>query len=407
MPPEGTQTATVVEPAKAQKQLRGLPFVKVHQDVHHGKVRLDFHGLFSATYEQMLWFLLITAWGPFLFFVYRDVLPEAENFGFNLHYILMMLVYAYTMDSFSKFLVDMFSNKKGRIFRLFSLFDDMHLIIYSLVLPYMHHDPKAHLIASVWRDLSIATGSDLFRIYFWPDNLHNRKRVANFQDIMTKEGVWFWGLMFKTPICRTICEHGAMLYFIQPDVPFSMSALLFFPAKILVYELVTDFIYYWMHRGLHVNQFIYKAVHKLHHSSKCPTGLNASAMSVSECFSTFAITDFLAPALLHTVLPMTVTEWAMYTCWLTSIEVYGHSGLVLDQNEMSLWRMGLSGILTGFGVRLMTKDHELHHWHNTVNFGKRTQIWDKLFGTYDYTNLTFCSDACISENEDNLKKKRS
>lgn len=408
MAPDGNNSSTTsVRKPKENRQLKGLPVVRVQQDINGKDVVLDLHGFIKIRYETFLWLFLCLGLAPLLYLGYF-VYQEVDNFGYNIHYILSTLVYVYTLDTISKIIVDIFSDKKARVLRVFSAFDDVLLIVFALFIPHVCHDPKMHLMCCWARDVTMATGSDIFRIYFWPDNLHNRKRVANFQKIIDAEGIWFWGLLAKTPVCRVICEHAAMLYFIKKDGPFDMKRILLFPIQVMAFELVTDFFYYWMHRGLHEFPMIYKAVHKLHHSSKAPTGINASSMSVSECFTTFAITDWLCPMIFYYIWPMTETEWAIYTTWMVSIEVYGHSGLVLDKNEMSLWRMGMSGILTSLGVRLMAKDHELHHWNNTVNYGKRTQIWDKLFNTYDYKNLPKVSDACLAESYENLEdKKRS
>lgn len=251
----------------------------------------------------------------------------------------------------------------------------------------------------------MASSADLWRIYAWPDNEHNRKRVMNFESIIVKEGLYGWALMFKTPITRALTEHIAAKYLLNcTDYSWTWSMLLLLPIKITVYETVNDFFYYWMHRVLHLNPWIYKQVHKLHHSSKCPTALNSSTMTVAETFMTFACTDWLTLGIMYHFWPMQLQEFIMFSCWIVSIEVYGHSGHVLDNDSPSVWRFGMSGILCTLGVRLDTKDHELHHWNNVVNFGKRMQLWDKVFGTYDYENRDLAVWACL---DDKPEKKRA
>merc|ERR1712012_1351211 len=107
-----------------------------------------------------------------------------------------------------------------------------------------------------------------------------------------------------------------------------------------------------MHRALHENKKLYKFVHKLHHESKCPTALGSSTMTVTETAVTFTITELITPFLMSPFIPFSITEYGLFTSWLVAIEVYGHSGHVLDLEEPSNWRMGLSGILTTLGIQL-------------------------------------------------------
>jgi sterol desaturase/sphingolipid hydroxylase (fatty acid hydroxylase superfamily) len=305
----------------------------------------------------------------------------------------------YSADFITKLFLDCFTNTKGRLFRWSALVDDFIMIIYTVLLPVIAHDPALHFCLLVARDFGIAVCADLIRIYFWPDNLHNRKRVANFQNILDAEGIWIWAMMFKTPICRALCEHLCVINFIKPDGAWTINRILLFPIKVTVYEIITDFFYYWMHRSLHENKWLYRQIHKLHHRSKAPTAINSSTMSVSETFLTFLITDLFVPCLLVNIWPFDLTEFAMYAAWICAIEVYGHSGQILGMDEASVWRFGMSGLLSTFGIRLATRDHELHHWNNTCNYSKRTQVWDKVFGTFDYLNQEKASQQGLEEDK--------
>jgi len=287
--------------------------------------------------------------------------------------------------------------------RILAFFDDCVSVMFTLLLPAVHGHMMQHIALSAIRDTNMAVFADIFRLYLWPDNEHNRKRVANVQNITDKYGIQVWVQLFKTPFVRGFIGYYCVEWFILPDTSFTLLQVLTFPMKVMVYELVNDFIYYWMHRYFHENKWIYKHIHKLHHESKSPTGLGAATMTIGETACTFALTDWVTPFLLSPFLPMTVTEFGLFSCWICSIEVYGHSGHILETDAPSVWRMGLSGILQTFNIQLEAKDHELHHWNNDFNYCKRTQIWDKVFGTFDYDNRDKAAEVSLEP----AKKKDS
>jgi len=281
-------------------------------------------------------------------------------------------------------------------FRLSGMVDDIMSVFFTVMIP-TTHTLLTHIAAVTVRDVSIAAGADLLRLYFWPDNEHNRKRVANLSQIMNRYGLEVWFYMFKTPWIRGFISYVCVEKFIQPDTGFDLMRVLTFPMKVIAYELVNDFFYYWMHRYLHENQWLYEKVHKLHHESKCPTAINSSTMTITETLITFVLTDWVTPLILAPYIPFTMTEYGIFSTWICSIEVYGHSGHILDCDEPSVWRMGLSSLLQTLGVQLEAKDHELHHWNNDFNYCKRTQLWDKLFGTFDWHNSQKAANVSLEE----------
>jgi sterol desaturase/sphingolipid hydroxylase (fatty acid hydroxylase superfamily) len=402
MPPSVESTPSDAFKRKKTAKLKGLPYVNVkNKELESRKYQMKMPFLPLMTYESFLWVLAIGNTSIFLCILYPCFF--AKEFGSNLSSIFTILGTCYILDFITKSILNIISSKNPVQIRLSSFFDDCVSIFFTLLLPTVHGNMLKHIALSSIRDTNIATFADIFRLYFWPDNEHNRKRVANVQNIVERYGNTIWIQMLKTPFFRGVIGYYCVEWFILPDTELTLLHVLTFPMKVMIYELVNDFIYYWMHRYFHENKWVYKHVHKLHHESKCPTGLSASTMTVGETALTFALTDWVTPFLLSPFLPMTTTEFGLFTCWICSIEVYGHSGHILETNSPSVWRMGLSGLLHTFNIQLEAKDHELHHWNNDFNYCKRTQIWDKVFGTFDYENRDKAAEVSLEP----AKKKDS
>lgn len=373
--------------------MKGLPYVKVKQNVNQKHYMVKLPLLPEMTYEQFLWLLFSATNVVVLSILYPYM--KLESFGSNFVYIISVYGMCYSLDLLTVLFQYATGTAQPRQLRISGFFDELCGCYYTMLLAVTSHSISAHMAINVMRDVSMSSFGDLTRIYFWPDNEHNRKRVANFQNLVEKYGLSVWVQQFKTPFVRGILSYLSVEWFTTPDEELSLVRLVTFPLKVIVYELVADFIYYWMHRYLHENKWLYKHVHKLHHECKCPTALGASTMTIAECAATFTITEIITPFILARFIPLSVTEYGLFTSWLVAIEVYGHSGHVLEVEEPSNWRLGLSGLLTTLGIQLETKDHELHHWNNDFNYCKRTQAWDKLFGTYDYDNKEKAAEACL------------
>jgi len=379
---------------KKSAKLKGLPYVQMKdKNLPSKKYEMQMPGLPKMTYETFLWVLAAGNTSIFLSILYPVFFDK--SFGSNLPTIFAYMATCYFLDFVTKTVQQAISTKNPVQIRLSGFFDDCASVIFTLLLPLVGHSMLFHVALSSMRDTNIATFADIFRLYFWPDNEHNRKRVANLQNIVNKYGIEIWMQMLKTPFFRGFIGYYCVEWFIQPDVELTLLRVLSFPMKVIIYELVNDFIYYWMHRYLHQNVWLYKHVHKLHHESKCPTGINASTMTIGETTITFALTDWIVPFLLSSFIPFTMTEYGLFTCWICSIEVYGHSGHILEVDQPSVWRMGLSGLLQTFNIQLDAKDHELHHWNNDFNYCKRTQVWDKVFGTFDYDNREKAAEVSL------------
>jgi len=382
--------------------MKNLPYVRMDdKTVKSVDFGMPIPGYGDIRYETLLWIIITGNAAIFLSILYPCFLDK--SLGSNVPSIFTYLAVCYFLDFVTKTVQSMISSQNPVQFRLSGLTDDLMSILFTSILP-VANTLVTHIAAVTVRDVTIAAGADLWRLYFWPDNEHNRKRVANLSQIIGKYGLEVWLYMFKTPWIRGVISYYCVEKFIQPDEPLSMMRVLTFPMRVIAYELVNDFFYYWMHRYLHENTWLYKYVHKLHHESKCPTAINSSTMTMTETLITFVLTDWVTPLILAPFIPFSMTEYGLFSTWICSIEVYGHSGHVLEMNEPSVWRMGLSGLLQTLGVQLEAKDHELHHWNNDFNYCKRTQLWDKLFGTFDYENQEKAAKAGLEETKPTPRK---
>jgi len=392
------------------KRLKGLPIVNYRLDLNHKlyKLKLPWFWQSKVTYEVFLWsitifFNLITVYFYSWYFDFSN-----ERLGYNFNRIMCTFLSFHCVDLVSGLYLYFVKGFRGNLIRYSATWDNFTMVIYGLLLPIVFDNHLLHFLLIISRDLTTASVADILRIYFWPDNLHNRKRVANFIQISEVHGNYFWLQLLKTPAVRAFTEHVGMVWFITPDkLDWDVTDLFMLMFKIGVYEIINDFFYYWLHRYAHENVWVYKNVHKLHHTSKCPTALNSATMTMAETFFTFILSDWFTPFLMHQFLPMTCTEFAFWSWWICSIEVYGHSGHGLDNNTLSIWRFGLCGIFSNLGFMMEQKDHEIHHWNNKFNYCKRTQLWDKIFGTFDYHNREIAGDVAGEPLKEAIKEVKA
>jgi sterol desaturase/sphingolipid hydroxylase (fatty acid hydroxylase superfamily) len=388
---------------KMSYAMKGLPYVRMkNKELSSKDYGMRIPGYGDLRYETLLWLILTGTNAIFLSILFPCFFDK--SFGSNFSTLMAYLAVCYILDFVTKTVQRMVSTQNPVQFRLSGMVDDLMCVFFTVMIP-TTHTLLTHIAAVTVRDVSIAAGADLFRLYFWPDNEHNRKRVANLSQIINRYGLEVWFYMFKTPWIRGFISYVCVEKFIQPDTGFDLMRVLTFPMKVIAYELVNDFFYYWMHRYLHENQWLYEKVHKLHHESKCPTAINSSTMTITETLITFVLTDWVTPLILAPYIPFTMTEYGIFSTWICSIEVYGHSGHILDCDEPSVWRMGLSSLLQTLGVQLEAKDHELHHWNNDFNYCKRTQLWDKLFGTFDWHNSQKAANVSLEEKKPEEERK--
>jgi sterol desaturase/sphingolipid hydroxylase (fatty acid hydroxylase superfamily) len=149
--------------------------------------------------------------------------------------------------------------------------------------------------------------------------------------------------------------------------PFSVEGIPI-PLRIVLYLVVADLGYYWVHRLMHTRHFW--RTHMWHHSPKDLYWLAGMRSTLPQQFLV-NIPYFLA----YPVLGVATPWWAH---WLIAM----HVGFKNDWQHMNVsWpSRWLEWIF------VTPRYHQIHHSvdprHHVANLGDLLTIWDRLFGTY-------------------------
>jgi len=132
--------------------------------------------------------------------------------------------------------------------------------------------------------------------------------------------------------------------------------------NVIVSLICAEIFFYFSHRLFHSNKYLYKTVHKLHHTYSISTyGIHAQYCSKFELITNL-ITATLGSMLVHHHIITIILQSIV----MIIINVIGHT-----TNEFKI-----------FGKTIYsTKEHNDHHLLLNVNYGLLT-ICDKTFGTY-------------------------
>lgn len=166
-------------------------------------------------------------------------------------------------------------------------------------------------------------------------------------------------------------------YFIGfQQTSFWIDLLLFIP-KSFIFELIFDFLHYITHRLAHSVPYIYQNMHKKHHKFRHPICITAYYQDPLDLF----LTNFMPFVVASYFVPLSSYEFILYNIYKSFIEISGHCGRDISSSSFPqfYWLPKL------LHIELTVRDHDLHHTRNNCNYAKRFSIWDKLFGTYNYT----------------------
>lgn len=136
--------------------------------------------------------------------------------------------------------------------------------------------------------------------------------------------------------------------------------------SILAAMVVEDATFYTSHRLLHSWRWLYKSVHKLHHTFFFSVSIAAEATHPVESALGNAL-PFSIPCLLFGFHQVTMWAWLV---WRILETVDGHSGYELPWSPFRL--IPFSG---------SAYHHDAHHSLNTGNYSSFFTWWDKLCGT--------------------------
>jgi Delta7-sterol 5-desaturase len=126
----------------------------------------------------------------------------------------------------------------------------------------------------------------------------------------------------------------------------------------------TDFLIYWIHRGLH-HPRIYKHLHKAHHKWIMPTPYASHAFHPVDGWS-----QSLPYHLFPFVFPLQKFAYIALFIFINVWTVMIHDGEYVSQ----------SLVINGAAC------HTMHHLYFNYNYGQFTTLWDRLGGSYRKPN---------------------
>jgi sterol desaturase/sphingolipid hydroxylase (fatty acid hydroxylase superfamily) len=138
--------------------------------------------------------------------------------------------------------------------------------------------------------------------------------------------------------------------------------------KILLAHLVSDFFLYWIHRGMHTNNFLWKT-HQFHHSTENLYWFSGFRTSFMHVFL-FAFPQVLV---------------GFYLFHLTPFQLGVGFALGALSQLFSHANIHIPKFLPLHHVLVTPDFHHPHHSQmgtQNKNFGSVFTIWDRLFGTY-------------------------
>lgn len=131
--------------------------------------------------------------------------------------------------------------------------------------------------------------------------------------------------------------------------------------KFVIMLLISDLMFYIVHRIMHVKKF-YKVIHKKHHQHVYTNVWSSFYFSKSELMLNW-IFVFVLPISMWNLHYLTLY---LYIMFMTLSLVKSHSGI----NIMNIYTSGY---------------HDTHHLKFNVNYGSQMALWDYIFKT-NYTN---------------------
>jgi sterol desaturase/sphingolipid hydroxylase (fatty acid hydroxylase superfamily) len=168
-------------------------------------------------------------------------------------------------------------------------------------------------------------------------------------------------------------RHALQLPSSVRDVPFLVRLALAF--------VVTDFLIYWIHRGMHEIPGMWRA-HSWHHSSTNLgffNGFRASFVHVV----LLGFAQVISPLFLFHFSPV---EMGWYAVMAVFIQFAGHANI----NFHALRFPAITHQIFATSIT-----HRIHHSRDRMlqdsNYGSVTTLWDRLFGTF--TNPRVIADS--------------
>lgn len=186
--------------------------------------------------------------------------------------------------------------------------------------------------------------------------------------------------IFTTPIFFAEVRGYANLYDDPSEAPFRLYNFLQFPFFIAF----TDFLVYWIHRGLH-HPRIYKTIHKAHHKWIMPTPYASHAFHPVDGFSQ-GIPYHAFPFIFPLQKFAYIVLFVFVNVWTIMIRKHHSSSNFVDCFEVLISGTDDGEYMTNSPVINGAACHTMHHLYFNYNYGQFTTLWDRLGGSYRQPN---------------------
>lgn len=134
--------------------------------------------------------------------------------------------------------------------------------------------------------------------------------------------------------------------------------------------LVSDFIYYWAHRAMHLPA-LYPYIHKHHHRQCLPHRGYLDAANEHPLEQVIGLSTLMVA--FHLVNDL--SPWGLHAYGVGILFVIYGSLAFLNHTE---YDVNLGPLFLYYSVSA----HETHHRFGKTNYAQQIMLWDKLFGTF-------------------------
>ena len=135
--------------------------------------------------------------------------------------------------------------------------------------------------------------------------------------------------------------------------------------QVLLFAVLDDFLFYWLHRAMHVRPFLYRKIHTVHHRIPTPLAISGNYMHPLE-FLMISSMILIGPILVGAHI-LTLYIWVVVRQWEAAEQ---HSGLQMAWNPAH-WLPFYDGAVF----------HDFHHSKFYGNYAGLFSWTDSLFRT--------------------------
>ncbi len=137
----------------------------------------------------------------------------------------------------------------------------------------------------------------------------------------------------------------------------------YLPVSVLIYMLLQETYYYWIHRWMH-QPAVFKIVHKIHHDSHIASPFTAFSFHPIE-----GLLQAVFLPLLLLLIPIHYVVLIILLVIMTFSSVINHLDIeIYPKNSYQLWSKWVIG----------ATHHSLHHKYYKYNYGLYFTFWDRI-----------------------------